>query len=588
MPDFSNHRQKTSKLVGKVGSKAVELQATSSQHVAKYVTKRASRIIGVRRFMAGWLSLVALLSLFTAGTFWQLRQAAQTNAPARGGTYTEGVVGSVNNLSPLFSSGTLDDSTARLIFNGLLRYDTTGALAPDLAREWSVDSSGKVYSLKLQPGVLWHDGEPLTAEDVIYTIQTIQNPATRSTRLASWQGVKVAAVNQFEVSFELPAPFAPFPGALTLPILPKHLLQDIAPEKLRTASFNTNPVGTGPFVFTALRSEANAQRVEFSRNADYFRGAPQLEKFVIRTFTDEEHLATALREREITAAVDLKAESIMAFSKDTSIRPVDTPVNSGVFAFFKTTTGPLADTNVRLALAKAIDRQVFLSLFDARFAPLKSPLLGSQLGYSAAFNQQTNIAEAGQMLDAAGWAKQANGMRAKDGLPLELGLTTLNSSQYSAVAGELQKQWERVGVSVKPQLLASKQLQQNALSAHAYDILLYGISIGSDPDVYAYWHSSQARAGGLNFSEWKSGRADSSLETARTRLDPVLREARYRTFQDEWLKAAPAVALYQPRVNYAYHQNATGFVPFAANNISERLTNVEAWTVNTRRVGQTP
>ena len=229
-----------------------------------------------------------------------------------------------------------------------------------------------------------------------------------------------------------------------------------------------------------------------------------------------------------------------------------------------------------------------MKLFQARYAPLKTPLLDSQLGYDASSAQQTNIIEAEKALDGAGWLKQANGIRAKGGVPLELGLTTVNSAQYSALAGELQKQWATAGVSIKPQLLTSEQLQQNALSAHSYDILLYGISIGHDPDVYAYWHSSQARSGGLNFSEWKSSRADASLEVARTRLEPVLREARYKTFQDEWVKSAPAVALYQPRANYSYHQNATGFVPYASNNASDRLTNVEDWTVSTKSVNQTP
>src|SRR5690606_19545154 len=147
-----------------------------------------------------------------------------------------------------------------------------------------------------------------------------------------------------------------------------------------------------------------------------------------------------------------------------------------------------------------------------------------------------------------------------------------NSAHYSALAGMLQKQWAAVGVNVKSQLLTLEQLQQNGLTAHAYDILLYGISMGYDPDVYAYWHSSQARSGGLNFSEWKSSRADSSLEVARTRLEPVLREARYKTFLDEWKKSTPAVALYQPRVSYAYHQNVQGFRLTPSNNASSRLT----------------
>lgn len=589
MPDFSKQRAKTSELVKKVGSQAVDLQNQSTQHVKKHVLHRASRIVGVRRFMASWLLLVSLLCIATGATLLQIYSQSRASAPVDGGTYTEGLIGTINNLNPLFTSGTVDESISKLLFNGLFRYDTSGTLVADTAKDMQVDESRKIYTINLRSDVRWHDGQPLKADDVVFTINAIQDPATRSTLFASWQGVKVSAVTDSQVRFELPAPFAPFPNALTVPILPKHALEDYKLDRLRTANFNTSPIGTGPFTFSALRNVGSKeQQIELNRNKNYFRGAPKLDRFVIHTYPDDELLAQALKEREITAAVDLKADTVESFAKDTSIRPTDIPLNSGVFAFFKTSQPVLADANIRSALAQAIDRQAILQVFKSRYAPLKTPLLPSQLGFDGAFQQQTNIAEAEKKLDAAGWVKQANGMRAKDGQPLEFGLTTVNTAQYSATASELQKQWMKIGVSIKPQLLTPEQLQQNALAGHAYDILLYGISIGYDPDVYAYWHSSQARAGGLNFSEWKSGRADASLEVARTRLEPVLRQARYKTFLDEWAKSTPAVALYQPRVNYAYHQNARGFVAFPSTSAAERLTNVEDWTVNTKSVDRTP
>lgn len=589
MPKFSKQRAKTTQLVKKVSGKALDLQSTSSQHVAKYVTRRAKNIAGVRRFVAGWLGLVIVLSILTVISFVRVFSASRVNTPDTGGTYTEGMIGNFANLNPLFGSGTLDDSASRLIFNGLFRYDTTGALVPDLATKMSIEEDRKTYTITLKTGVLWHDGQPFTAKDVVFTINAIQNSETRSPLFSSWQGIKVVAVNQQEVKFELPASFAPFPGALTVPILPEHLLADIPFSRLRSTGFNNQPVGTGPFIFSALRSErGKEQQLELNVNKKYFRGSPKLDRFFIHTYPNDADMAQALKNREITAAVDLNAESVKNFSKDKSIRPVDIPLNSGVFAFFKTTSPILENTSVRSALAQAVDRESVLNLFDTRYAPLKTPLLPSQLGYDVSFAQSTNIAEAERALDGAGWVKQADGIRTKDGAPLELNLTTVNTSQYTSLAGELQKQWGKIGVRIKSQLLTPEQLQQTALTAHSYDILLYGISLGHDPDVYAYWHTSQARPSGLNFSEWKSARADSSLETARTRLEDVLRTARYKTFQDEWLKNAPAVALYQPRVNYAYHQNADGFIPVASNNAADRLTNVEDWTVTTKRVGQTP
>lgn len=589
MPTFKKQRKKTSELVKKVGEKALNLQSSSSQHVTKYVTRRAKNIAGARRFVASWLALVLLLSGLTIAGLVRVFGASQAVTSADGGTYTEGMIGNFTNLNPLFGAGVLDDSASRLIFNGLFRYDSNGEFVPDLAKELKVAEDRKTYTITLRSGVTWHDGTQFTAEDVAYTVGIIQNPETRSPLFSSWQGIKVTAVNDQEVSFELPAPFAPFPNALTLSILPEHLLKDIPANRLRSTAFNNQPIGTGPFVFAALRSEqGKEQQLELTANQKYYRGKPKLDRFFIHTYPNDTDMADALKNREITAAVDLNADSVKNFASDKSIRPVDIPLNSGVFAFFKTTNPVLDNKDLRLALAYGIDRGPLLQLFDTRYGTLKGPLLASQLGFDSAFAQKTSRPEAERLLDAAGWVKQPDGYRSKDGTKLEFGLTTVNSAQYTALAGELQKQWAKIGVRIKPQLLTPEQLQQTALNAHGYDILLYGISIGHDPDVYAYWHSSQARANGLNFSEWKSSRADSSLEVARTRLDDVLRIARYKTFQDEWLKSAPAVALYQPRVNYAYHQNASGFVPVAANNASDRLTNVEKWTVNTKQVDQTP
>jgi len=532
---------------------------------------------------------VFLLCGATGAVLWQMQSISRASTATEGGTYVEGAIGSVKNLNPLFTSGSLEESASRLLFNGLLKYDTDGKLVNDLASSMKVDETKKIYTLTLKENILWHDGQPFTAEDVVYTITAIQNPETRSTAFASWQGVKVSSANNKEVTFELPAPFAPFPGSLVVPIVPKHLLADIPTDKLRTSSFNTSPVGTGPFVFSVLRSEANSQqKVEFLKNVKFHQGAPKLDKFIIQTYEDDDMLSEALRQREITAALDLKAETVTSFAKDTSIRSTDIPLNSGVFAFFKTTNELLKEPKLRVALAQAIDRQSILQLYKGRYATLKTPLLKSQLGYDAEYMQKTNKKEAEKALDALGWVKKPSGVREKDGARLEFELTTVNNAQYNALAADLQKQWATVGVKIKSQLLSPEQLQQNALSSHSYDILLYGISIGHDPDVYAYWHSSQARDGGRNFSEWKSARADSSLETARTRQESVLRVARYKTFQDEWVTSAPAVALYQPRVNYSFHQNANGFVQFASNSAADRFTNVQDWTVSTKTVTKTP
>lgn len=589
MPKIFKQRDRTAKIAKKIGDKALDLQTTSSAHLSKYIKKRAINIKGNKRFVFGWLFLAFIITGLSIATLAYINAASSTFAPRDGGTYTEGVVGEIRNLNPLFSSGTIDESVSKLIFNGLLRYDTEGKLVPDLAESYSIEVDKQTYIVNLKKGVLWHDGREMTSEDVVFTIKTIQNVVSRSTLYASWQGVQVSAINPHQIKFTLKAPFAPFPNSLTVPILPKHILGQLKVENLRNASFNTSPVGTGPFVFNALRSEeGKQQQVETKRNVKYFRGAPRVDRFNIHSYPDQQSLTTALQERNITAAVDLAGNAASALQLDKNIQTEGIPLNSGVYGFFNNESPQLKEGSVRAALAQAINRQSILDLFDSRYAPLGTPLLSTQLGYTDEFSQKTNVAAAKTALDSAGWLVQPDGIRAKDGQKMELQMVTANNAQYSALAGDLQKQWKAIGVSIQSQLLSPEQLQQNALSTHSYDILLYGISMGYDPDVYVFWHSSQARKDGRNFSQWKSGRADASLEAARTRLEPILRIARYKTFQDEWSKSAPAVGLYQPRVNYSYHQNAKGFIPAPSNDASNRLTNVETWTVNTKRVRETP
>lgn len=588
MANTSKNGPKKVDLVTKVGDKAVDIQASSSGHVKKHLIRRLKNVVGVRRFVLGWLLLALSMVLLSSISVVQIYRASHTTTGAPGGTYIEGMVGEINNLNPMFSQGVLDSSTSRLIFNGLLRYDTEGKLVPDLAKSYSVAEDNKTYNVVLNRDVKWQDGQPFTADDVIYTIKTIQNPATRSTQLSGWQGVTVTSANKYEVKIVLPSPLAPFAGSLTLPIVPEHLLVDIKPDKLRSADFNTQPVGTGPFAMQILRDTSGQKQLELKRNDSYFRGAPKLDRFILKTFSDDSSMKNALHAREITAAVGLDESGVSDLAGDSSVRIYNIPIYSGVYGFFNNTNPVLADAKVRTALVKSFNRKSILTIFDTRYPPLKTALLPSQLGFNSDYSQSTNYVEADKLLTEAGWVKQKDGPRQKDGALLELSITTVDSPDQVKMVAELQRQWAKMGVSIKTQVLTADQLSQNALATHDYDILVYGISIDHDPDVYAYWHSSQARPGANNFSEWKSPRADTSLEVARSRLDPVLRAARYQTFQDEWLKASPAVALYQLQTTYAVHQNAAGFVPVASTNASDRLTNVEDWTVNTKSVLKTP
>lgn len=580
--------KRSTQIVKKVGDAAVSVQSNTSSHIQKHLTKRVKRTKGVKRFIVGWISLVVTVALFT--TIFNMRLSSQrlVSAPVAGGTYTEGIVGRVNSLNPLFASGAVDDSVTRLIFNSLLKYDTNGNLVGDLASSWSVDESKKVYTVSLRDNVTWHDGEPFTAADVVYTIQTIQDDATKSNLRSNWNSIKVAEDGRYKVKITLPAAFSPFPHSLTVPIVPKHLLKDSA-GSLRTSAFSTSPVGTGPFVFSSLQSSRRGHSIEFRKNTAYFQNVPKLDSFSVKTYENAKDLADAMAGREVNAAVGLGLDQVRSLENDSGLEVSSTPLNSGVYAFFNTTKAPLGDVKIRQALVGAVNRGDFIDKFRAQYAVLNSVLLPSQAGFDAAFQQATDTKKSAALLDETGWKTSSDGnQRIKQGKTFDLTIKTLDTSEYRQVAEILSKQWTDLGLKIAVEYLSSEQLQQVALNDRDYDVLVYGITLGHDSDVYAYWHSSQAKTGGLNFSLWNSPLADTSLEIARSRDDARLRNARYSAFQKEWLDKAPAAALYQPQAFYVHHRNAAGFKSFPANSINDRLTNVQNWTINTRAAQRTP
>jgi peptide/nickel transport system substrate-binding protein len=219
----------------------------------------------------------------------------------------------------------------------------------------------------------------------------------------------------------------------------------------------------------------------------------------------------------------------------------------------------------------------------------RAPLLSEHVGYNKQLVQLPyDPARANALLDQAGWTERKEGIRAKGGVPLAFKLYSQSSGEYAAVAQKLQAQWRAVGVDVEVMLQDNSDLQ-TTVSQHAYDALLYGISLGTDPDVFPYWHSSQADArltSRLNFSEYKSTPADKSLEAGRSRSDPTLRAIKYKPFLESWRQDAPAIALYQPRFLYIVRGQIFHFNPVAVNVPADRYSNVHNWMIREARVNK--
>ncbi len=574
-----------------VKKRARKAETATLRHARKFVGKRLGNIADVRRHVILWV--VGISSLILAVGLQQIwfQESYQHEVAIGGGTYAEATLGAVETLNPLYATTSSEISASRLLFSSLLNYDTDGRLANDLARKMTISPDGLTYTLELRDGIRWHDDTRLSADDVIFTIELIKDPETRSPLQQQWQSVTAKKVDDKTVQFSLTSIYAPFPHALTFAVLPKHILEEVAPNQLRQNSFSLSPVGSGPFKLRFLQSEGENKIVNLSAYEDYYKGSPKLQRFELHAFEKQDEIQRALTSGRVTATADLdNPES----ERTNNLRKTSTHVvDGGTFAFFNTSQPALQDKNIRRALQLALDIDKVRDVTGTKNNPLNSPLVPGQVTATDLTQQPArSVSEAERILTEAGWIKDGD-YRKKDGQELSLELVTTDRHMYVETAKVISASWRAIGVNVKTTVVDTsdpmQDFTQNILQPRAYDVLIYELSIGADPDVYAYWHSSQATQRGLNLSLYSNPVSDDNLASARSRVESDLRDAKYKTFIRQWVDDTPAVALFQSTVRYVSSVQAVNMTE-AQNLVSpyDRYSNVIHWSVARGAVYKTP
>ena len=564
----------------------IELGKTANENVDALLLKRITNLIEVRRFVFLWTLLFVVLIFAGIYQFRAVEKYYLTLQPAPGGVMREGMVGSFSNANPLYASSSADTAVSKMVFSGLLTYDRKNNLIGNLAEKWEVDATSTTYTLTLRDDVKWHDGKPFSADDVVFTYQKIQDIDARSPLFASWQGITVTKKDTHSVIFKLPNALGSFPYALTNGIVPKHLLENLPSETLRSATFNNNPVGTGPFKWQSLEISGTStadreQRINLVANKDYFIAKPQLDGFNLRIFPTPQQLTDNFKQGKIIAASGY--EKLPNDIDENNVEQHHTPLTGNVMVFFNTASTKFSELPVRKALTQAINRAEVASQIEQSAGVTSGPLLRGQLGYVPGLEQLPyDQAKATAELEAAGWKVGADGVRAKNGVQLTIKLRSQNNPDYIKASQLVQKAWAAIGVKTELNYLNSEDLQSNVITNRDYDALLYGISIGVDPDVFAYWHSTQTSSSGigrLNLSEYRSQSSDQALEAGRTRNDPALRAPKYKAFLDSWIADAPAVALYRPSYLYVSRLHIHAMPVSSYNSGADRFNTVHLWQI---------
>jgi len=520
---------------------------------------------------------------------------------APGGIYTEALIGSMGRLNPMLDwNNPADRDVDRLIFSGLIRFDSHGLPQPDLAESWGTTSDGTQYNFTIRSSAVWHDGKPVTTDDVIFTIELIKSAGSLFPQDIKdlWSKIEIKRLDDKTLQFKLPEPFAPFLDYATFGVLPKHLLESIPADQLATAEFNLKPVGTGPYKFDRLTtSGGQITGVVLKVNENYYLPRAYIEQVVFRFFPTSAAAFDAYKQGEVLGVSQLTGDALQkalmqpAFSVYTS----RLPQMGLVFLNLNNSSVPfLQDEKVRHALLLGVNRNVIVShILQGQAIIADGPILpGSWAYYDEIQHFDYDPDAAAVLLKDAGYVIPASGgnVRAKDGQSLAFSLVHPDDAVHTQIAQAIQSDWALIGVKIDLQPVPYNSLINDFLTSRNYQAALADINTirTPDPDPYLFWHQSEA-TGGQNYAQWDNRTASEFLETARTQADFATRARLYRNFQAVFIKDMPSLPLYYPVYSYGVDSQVQGVQVAPMYDVSDRLALISEWYLVTRRaLEQTP
>ncbi len=508
--------------------------------------------------------------------------------PEEGGTYTEGIPGNPLAINPvLCQSNPVDQDLVALIFDGLTRVNERGEIVPNLAERWEISPDGLTYTFYLRNDVLWHDGAPFSAADVVFTIGVIQSQDFKGVPFLAdmWRNVVVEQVDDYTLRFRLREPFAPFLDYTTLGILPRHILGSVPVAELEKSPFNAAPIGTGPFKV----EEVSAKRIVLVANPSYHGARPYLGRLEFYFYPDAASAFEARKRGEVEGIARVLPQNLGAVRRDDSLTLYSAPLSGYNLIFLNLDRAVFQDRNVRQAMMWAIDRQKLVdTILDGQGIVIHSPILPDSWAYDPNVRRYTyDPRKARALLEEAGWFDEnGDGVRERGQIKLEFTLATNEDDPVRIKFIEaIRDQLAEVGIRAIPQAVPWEELVGQQLRLRRYDAILSGWqNLPPDPDPYPYWHSSQASEEGLNFANFINPEADALLAEARSITDRKRRFELYQHFQYLFAEEVPSILLYQPVYNYAVDARVQGVQIGPMHDSSDRFRTIARWHMLTRRV----
>lgn len=538
----------------------------------------------------------------------KLNNKLMTDVPITGGSMTEGVIGSPRFINPLLATSDVDRDLSSLVYSGLLRLAPGRGYEPDLAESHEVSLDGLTYTFHLRKNLRWSDGQKLTADDVVFTIEKAQDQEIKSPKRGSWNGVTVKKIDERTIQFSLKKPYNFFLENTTLGILPEHLWGKIKPEQFPLSSLNINPIGSGPYEVSNISK--NNSGIPLSYNLKPFKnfalGTPRID-LTLRFYNNEKELLAGLESGEIGSASAI-TPSIAKKLSDNGQKIIQAPLPRTFAVFLNQGHNQIfVDPVIRQALSLAIDRQLLVKQVLSGYGiPLEGVLPESIIGKTN--KEKKGVTEALALLQSKGWSLDEQGQLIKKAQsvttktkdkkgktvtvttksaaagPVSFTLATANISELKTAAETIAQDWGKIGIKVNVEVFEPGDLNQDIIRPRRYDALLFGEVIGRDYDLYPFWHSSQRLDPGLNIALYANNKVDSLLEEIRESNKIKDLGEKYQTLATEINKDQPAIFLYQPDFLYAAPKDLKGVQLPVIASPADRFSGTYRWYFKTDRV----
>lgn len=463
--------------------------------------------------------------------------------PKRGGQFREGEIGQPTFINPLISANEIDRDISSLIYSDLL----------SLSSDYQIEKETN-YLVKLKQNLVWDDGQPLTSDDVIFTVKTIQDSDAHSPLAQTWQGVVVERISELQIRFILRNSYVFFPDNLkNLPIIPQHIFGKIPAANLKLSTYNLEPVGSGPYKFERFNKEKDGfiNQYQLVINENYAGKKPYIEKFIFNFYENANDLIKAFNQRKIDGFGGLDSEQLKKISLSRDLKGI---IMSNYYSIFfnQNINSNLKDRDIRLALIQAIDKkQIIQKVFEGEAMEIGQAL-------------EKNLSTCDRCLERT-----------------EFNLVVPQINFLIKTAEIIRDNWADLGVKLNLIVLNPNDIVNQIIRSRDYEMLLFGLNHQNPEDLFSFWHSSQKFYPGLNLAIYGNPTADKLMEDIRQTVDPQERQVKLKTLQNIINQDLPAIFLYSPKYFYVSVKNLGGFNEKFLNTPSDRFQNVENWYVKT-------